>query len=305
MDLHQTARIIHIVGPQSAIANSPMSRHTTFRVGGPAELYVTPENQDQICEVWQYCLQNSIDCLIIGNGSNLLVRDGGIPGVVMDLSAKFNEISIEGSIVRAQAGALLSRVARAAAKNSLTGMEFAEGIPGTIGGAVYMNAGAYGGEMSQITGTVRCLRPDGTIVVRNREQHEFSYRHSAYMSCPDIILDAQLQLSPGDPQAIEAAMDDLRERRRSKQPTDKPSAGSTFKRPANGYAAAMIEQCGLKGCRVGGAEVSTKHSGFIINTGNATAADVLQLMDRVTDEVRSRFGVTLEPEVRIVGIDRE
>lgn len=305
MDLQQIAHIIDIVGRENAIPNSPMSRHTTFKVGGPAELYVTPENQDQIRHVWSYCLQNSIDCMIIGNGSNLLVRDGGIPGVVMDLSAKFNEIVVEGNVIRAQAGALLSRVARAAAKNSLTGMEFAEGIPGTIGGAIYMNAGAYGGEMSQITEGVRCLRSDGTIVLRDREQHGFSYRHSVYMSSTDIILEAELQLRPGDPQAIEDAMEDLRGRRRDKQPTDKPSAGSTFKRPANGYAAAMIDQCGLKGSRVGGAEVSTKHSGFIINTGNATATDVLQLMDRVADVVESQFGVTLEPEVRIVGIDRE
>ena len=280
-----------------------MSGHTTFRVGGPAECLVTPTTVEEISATLEYCRNNEIEYLVIGNGSNLLVKDGGVAGVVIDLSSKFNNISVDGLTVTAQAGALLSRVARKAWAASLTGMEFAEGIPGTIGGAVYMNAGAYGGEMCQIVDKVTCLTQDGQIVTFQGEDHGFAYRHSAYMGSGMVILEASLNLTLGDSEAIKATMDDLRGRRRDKQPTDKPSAGSTFKRPANGYAAAMIEQCGLKGFRVGGAEVSTKHSGFVINAGGATATDILTLMDQVADKVQEQFGVRLEPEVQIVGRD--
>ena len=303
MDLKHIQAITNIVGQDNLILDCPMSGHTTFRVGGPAECLVTPTTVDEISATLEYCRNNEIEYLVIGNGSNLLVKDGGVAGVVIDLSSKFNNISVDGLTVTAQAGALLSRVARKAWAASLTGMEFAEGIPGTIGGAVYMNAGAYGGEMCQIVDKVTCLTQDGQIVTFQGEDHGFAYRHSAYMGSGMVILEASLNLTLGDSEAIKATMDDLRGRRRDKQPTDKPSAGSTFKRPANGYAAAMIEQCGLKGFRVGGAEVSTKHSGFVINAGGATATDILTLMDQVADKVQEQFGVRLEPEVQIVGRD--
>lgn len=303
MDLQHIKAIEVIVGQDNLITDSAMSSHTTFKVGGPAEVYVTPTCIQQIQELLAYCRLNAIDYMIMGNGSNLLVKDGGIAGLVIDLSGKFNQTQVEGDCITAQAGALLSKVARQALSASLTGMEFAEGIPGTIGGAIYMNAGAYGGEMSQIVAWVKCLNEDGQILTFAGDDHGFAYRHSAYMGTKLVILEAGIRLTPGDSEAIKATMDDLRGRRRDKQPTDKPSAGSTFKRPANGYAAAMIEQCGLKGLRVGGAEVSTKHSGFIINAGNATATDILELMDQVADAVEQTFGVRLEPEVQIVGRD--
>ncbi len=303
MDLQHIKAIEVIVGQDNLITDSAMSSHTTFRVGGPAEVYVTPTCIQQIQELLAYCRLNAIDYMIMGNGSNLLVKDGGIAGLVIDLSGKFNQTQVEDDCITAQAGALLSKVARQALSASLTGMEFAEGIPGTIGGAIYMNAGAYGGEMSQIVDWVKCLNEDGQILTFAGDDHGFAYRHSAYMGTKLVILEAGIRLTPGDSEAIKATMDDLRGRRRDKQPTDKPSAGSTFKRPANGYAAAMIEQCGLKGLRVGGAEVSTKHSGFIINAGNATATDILELMDQVADAVEQTFGVRLEPEVQIVGRD--
>lgn len=303
MKLKHIQAIGNIVGQDNMILDCPMSAHTTFRVGGPADCLVTPSTVEQISDILDYCRSQSIPYLVIGNGSNLLVKDGGVAGVVVDLSTKFNDISVSGDVVTAQAGALLSKVARSAYGAGLTGMEFAEGIPGTIGGAVYMNAGAYGGEMCQIVDKVTCLTQDGQIVEYVGEDHGFSYRHSAYMGSGMVILEATLTLKQGNPEEIKALMDDLRGRRRDKQPTDKPSAGSTFKRPANGYAAAMIDQCGLKGFAVGGAEVSTKHSGFVINAGGATATDILTLMDKVTDKVQEQCGVRLEPEVQIVGRD--
>lgn len=303
MKLKHIQAIENIVGQDNMILDCPMSAHTTFRVGGPADCLVTPSTVEQISGILDYCRSQSIPYLVIGNGSNLLVKDGGVAGVVVDLSTKFNDISVSGDVVTAQAGALLSKVARSAYGAGLTGMEFAEGIPGTIGGAVYMNAGAYGGEMCQIVDKVTCLTQDGQIVEYVGEDHGFSYRHSAYMGSGMVILEATLTLKQGNPEEIKALMDDLRGRRRDKQPTDKPSAGSTFKRPANGYAAAMIDQCGLKGFAVGGAEVSTKHSGFVINAGGATATDILTLMDKVTDKVQEQCGVRLEPEVQIVGRD--
>ncbi len=281
-------------------ANEPMSKHTTFRTGGCAELMLLPSGIEEITGIINVLNKNKLPYCVIGNGSNLLVSDKGIKGVVVKLGRDFSAISLNGSELTAQAGALLSAAAARALKESLTGMEFAAGIPGTVGGGICMNAGAYGGELKDIVNWVKVLYK-GEVLTLSNSQCGFVYRSSRIMAENMTVLEAAFQLKPGDSAAIKAAMDDFAQRRRDKQPLDKPSAGSTFKRPEGYFAGQLIEQAGLKGFTVGGAQVSQKHCGFVVNTGNATSSDILSLINEVKNRVYKNSGVMLEPEVRFLG----
>ena len=282
--------------------NVPLRKFTTMRVGGPADYFVEPKNEAELLSVLQSARECGLPVLLMGNGSNLLVRDGGFRGVAVRLGKGFSAITATERGLYAQSGALLSALARAAADRGFTGLEFAQGIPGTVGGGVYMNAGAYGGELAQAVEEVRVLRGDEILSIPGSEM-AFGYRHSRAMDESLIVLGASFRLERGDPAAIEAAMRDFAARRKEKQPLEYPSCGSFFKRPQGHFAGALIEQAGLKGARVGGAQVSEKHAGFLINAGGATARDVLSLMALVQRTVEDRFQVRLEPEVRIVGED--
>ncbi len=279
----------------------PLSRHTTFRVGGPAEYLVTP-TMEQIPDVVALCKQSEVALTVIGNGSNLLVSDNGIRGVVLEVGKAASGIRLlDGEDLAVMAGTLLSEAANFAAKNGLSGMEFAAGIPGSLGGAVVMNAGAYGGEMKDILSGVRVLTKGGEIIVRPADELDLSYRHSRMMDEGDIVLEARLNLTQGSEVVIRAQMEELRKRRVEKQPLEYPSAGSTFKRPEGYFAGKLIEDAGLRGFRVGDAQVSEKHCGFVINRGAATAAQILDLMQQVQERVKAHSGVYLEPEVRLLG----
>lgn len=280
-----------------------MARHTSFHVGGPADVLFCPAEIHEIREVLKWCRQQEVPCLIIGNGSNLIIRDGGFRGVIMKLSDHFRRIDVEGEAVTAQAGALLSVTAKAAARASLSGLEFAAGIPGSIGGAVVMNAGAYGGVMADVVEKVEVVDGGGEVLLIDGGDMGFGYRHSRCHDQDLTVLTARFRLSAGDPALIQAKMDDLARRRREKQPLSQPSAGSTFKRPPGGYAGQLIEEAGMKGAREGDAQVSPMHAGFIVNLGNASAADILSLIDRVVDTVEKKSGIRLEPEVKILGED--
>ena len=289
-----------IVKVEQILVEEPMSRHITFRVGGPADVLVQPSTS-QVAGIIALCKEEQMPYTIIGNGSNLLVSDQGISGVVIELSGQASDICIEGCRVFAQAGAMLSKVAAMAAKAGLTGMEFASGIPGTIGGAVVMNAGAYGGEMSQIVKKVTVLDGTGKEQCLSVEEMAYAYRHSCIMEHEYIVLEAELELKEGNIEEITAHMRKLAAQRVEKQPLEYPSAGSTFKRPEGYFAGKLIMDAGLKGFTIGGAQVSEKHCGFVINRDHATAADVDTLMKHIQAEVRKRFDVTLEPEVRKLG----
>lgn len=282
-------------------ADEPMSKHTTFRVGGNADFFVEIGSPVELANMIKYLKQTERDYLVMGNGSNLLVGDKGYEGVILHLGSRFNRIETDGETVTAQAGALLSSVAKAAAQNGLTGLEFASGIPGTVGGAVVMNAGAYDGEMKQVVTGVTVMTEDGELLELDNDTMEFGYRTSIIKSRPLIVLEAQLTLAKGDAAAIREKMEDFACRRKSKQPLEYPSAGSTFKRPEGYFAGKLIMDAGLRGYRIGGAQVSEKHCGFIINAGNATAADISELMDEVVERVKEQFSVTLEPEVIRIG----
>ena len=279
--------------------NEPMSRHVTFRVGGPVSVMAVPTTISQAVAAVRAAREEGINPFFLGNGSNLLVPDEGLDGFVIKTVNGLNDISVDGNIITAESGVLLSRLAVVARDHGLSGLEFAHGIPGSLGGAVTMNAGAYDGEMAQVVRSVTYLTADGEMVTT--DQFDFSYRHSAFSDGTHMILKAVMELRAGDVQAIRARMEDLMERRKSKQPLEWPSAGSTFKRPAGYFAAALIDQCGLKGLSVGGAQVSEKHAGFVINKGGATCADILELMDQVRSRVFEATGVTLEPEVKLLG----
>lgn len=281
--------------------DEPMSRHTTFRVGGTADFFVEIGSPEELLDIINYLTETDRSYFILGNGSNLLVGDKGYEGVILHLGERFNSITVEGNTITAQAGALLSTVAKTAAKNGLSGMEFAAGIPGTIGGAVVMNAGAYEGEMKQIITKVTVMTREGEILELDNETMEFGYRTSIIKNRPFVVLSAVISLEKGDMASIQSKMDDFNNRRRSKQPLEYPSAGSTFKRPEGYYAGKLIMDAGLRGYRVGGAHVSEKHCGFIINVGNATAADISELMDEVIEKVEKQFSVTLEPEIIRIG----
>lgn len=274
--------------------NEPLSRHTSFQIGGPAERMAAPENESELLEL---LLQKP--AAVIGAGTNLLVRDEGIRGLVVKIGAEMSDISIEGNVLTAQAGAKLSQIAQAALRAGLSGLEFAAGIPGTVGGAVAMNAGAYGGEIRQVLRDARVIA-EGEIKTLTCAEMDFGYRRSVVLEKGYIVAGATFCLTPADPEAISAKMSELAQKRREKQPLNLPSAGSTFKRPEGFFAGALIEEAGLKGLSVGGAQVSEKHAGFVVNTGGATCADVLALVERVQQAVREKYAVELEMEVRIL-----
>lgn len=286
----------------SCLEREPMSRHTTFQIGGPADRLVTVEAVSQLKGLLAVLREEGMPFLLLGKGSNLLVSDRGIRGAVLLLSGELKRVELlSGGLVRAGAGASLASVCAFARDRGLTGLEFAWGIPGSVGGAAYMNAGAYGGEMKDVMERVFHLSPAGEEGSASGEKLRFSYRKSRYTGGREVITSVEYRLSPGDPAQIAAQMEDLMARRKGKQPYDMPSAGSVFKRPAGYYAAALIEECGLKGRQVGGAQVSPKHAGFIVNTGGATCADVLELIRQIQREVYERKGVRLEPEIRVTG----
>ncbi len=297
--------LARIVGEQSMRLEEPLSRHTTFRIGGPAEVFVEPGGLEEVRSVVKACRAAGEPMRVMGRGSNLLVADAGLRGVVVHLGHRFSAIRVEGRDVFAWAGASLSAVGEAAASAGLAGFEFACGIPGTIGGAAIMNAGAYGGELSQVCPSLACLDAQGEIHEVPRSRAQWSYRHSMMDERGEIVLEARLRLEPGDEASIRERMADLARRRRDKQPLDLPSAGSTFKRPEGHFAGKLIQDAGLRGLRRGGAQVSEKHAGFVVNAGGATAHDVRALIADVQDAVRERFGVELQPEVRLWGFEGE
>ena len=284
------------------LEGEPMARHTTFRVGGPAELMALPATEEELLLALRSAAEAGVPAVVIGNGSNLLVRDGGLPGLTVVLGERFSTIEVHQSEITAQAGATLARLAAAAQRAGLSGLEFASGIPGTVGGGVAMNAGAYGGELSQSLVSARVLEGD-TVQELALGEMEMGYRTTRPLRRGGVVLGARFHLTPGDPAAIAERMRELNARRREKQPLELPSAGSVFKRPQDRFAGALIEGAGLKGLRVGGAMVSEKHAGFIVNAGGATAADVLALVRRVQAAVLEQYGVELEMEVRVLGVD--
>lgn len=292
------ARLNQVCPELELLEQEPMSKHTTFRVGGPVSLMALPKTAQQAAVAVQTAAEEGVTPFFLGNGSNLLVLDNGVKAFVIK-SGGLNAVSVNEDLIVAESGVLLSRLATVARDHCLTGLEFAHGIPGSLGGAVTMNAGAYDGEMSQVVRSVTFLNAKGEE--KTTDQFDFSYRHSAFSDGGRMILRIEIKLQRGEADAISARMDDLKERRKSKQPLEWPSAGSTFKRPQGYFAAALIDQCGLKGLTVGGAQVSEKHAGFVINKGGATCADILELMSQVRKRVFEQTGVTLEPEVKLLG----
>lgn len=283
------------------LVGEPMSRHTTFRIGGPAAWYCMPQTIEEIAQVTALCRREKLPFHVMGNGSNLLFRDSGYDGVVIDMTKGFRRMSVCGTRLMAEAGVLLGTLARGALEAGLTGLEFAAGIPGSVGGALAMNAGAYGGEMKQVVESARVLTGEGEIRVLTKEEMDLSYRHSAIRTEGWTVLNAVFCLERGEESAIRDRMEELAARRREKQPLEYPSAGSTFKRPEGDFAARLIDGAGLKGLTVGGAQVSEKHAGFVINRGGATADDVLTLCEEIRRRVRERSGIELELEVEVIG----
>ena len=282
------------------VCDEPMAKHTSFRIGGPARRMALPKTREQLVVLAGLLQEAGIEPLLLGNGTNLLVADEGLDTVVINTSAQLSRVEQTGECeLTADAGVSLCQLALFAWKQGLAGLAFAHGIPGTLGGGVVMNAGAYGGELKDVIADVTALYPDGVRTL-TADEMGFSYRHSAFSSGEGIVLGAKLKLEPGDPNAIKAKMDELMARRKASQPLEFPSAGSTFKRPPGHYAGPLIESCGLKGARIGGAEGSCKHAGFVVNAGGATCADVLALMEKVQKTVFDTYGVLLEPEVKIV-----
>ena len=289
-----------IVNEGELWVNEPMSAHTTFRIGGPADFLVTPGTAGQLKEILALCREENQPFFILGNGSNLLVGDRGYSGTMICLS-RLSAVETEETCIRAQAGALLSKIAREACERSLAGFEFAAGIPGSLGGAVVMNAGAYGGELKDVLVNVTVMDREGNILKKTPEELCMGYRTSSVLSEEYVVLEAEINLEKGDRRLIRARMDDLAARRREKQPLEYPSAGSTFKRPEGYFAGKLIDDAGLRGFRVGGAQVAEKHCGFVINREQATAADVMELCRRVSGAVKEQFGVELEMEVKTIG----
>lgn len=289
-----------IVSADAILVNEPMSKHTTFRIGGNADVFVSPE-VSQVSDLIALAKEYEVPVTVIGNGSNLLVGDKGIRGLVLSFGKEAEAIHLEGNRMTVAAGTILAKAAAEAARNSLTGLEFAAGIPGSLGGAIVMNAGAYGGEMKDVVISAKVLTPAGEIKELSNEELELSYRHSCIPEKDYIVLEATLELEPGVESAIREKMTDFKNRRVEKQPLEYPSAGSTFKRPEGYFAGKLIQDANLRGYQVGGAQVSEKHCGFVINKGNATAADVLQLIQDVKRIVYDTFQVELEPEVKMIG----
>ena len=298
-----TKQLQAILEPEDLLFDEPMKSYTTFRVGGPAKWMASPADEQQLRIVLKICKETDIPYFILGRGSNLLVSDRGFDGVMINLRKHFNKIvtNKEEKTITAEAGASLPAVSQAALSAGLTGLEFAAGIPGTMGGGLFMNAGAYGGELKQIVTEATVMTKDGVIRHVANEEMALGHRLSNFMKTGETILCVTMKLADGDPKAIKAMMDDFNGRRRDKQPLDYPSAGSTFKRPTGYFAGKLIEDAGLKGFSVGGAQVSKKHAGFVINTGTATASDIWNLCKQVQDKVFAQFGVALEPEIQMVG----
>lgn len=283
----------------NVLEQEPLSAHTTFRIGGPADVMVFPKTEEELAGALKACAKAEIVPLILGNGSNVLAPDQGLNRVVI-CTKDLAEVAVEGNTLTAGAGCTMAKMAVAALNAGLTGLEFAHGIPGTIGGGAVMNAGAYGGELKDVVTEVRCLTLEGEALVKRGEELEFGYRHSCFENGDLIIASVAVQLQPGDPEQIKARMEELSAKRRASQPLEYPSAGSTFKRPQGYFAAKLIQDCGLKGLSVGGAQVSPKHAGFVINTGSATCGDILRLIEEIQKEVRDQTGVELELEVRLL-----
>lgn len=286
---------------ECVLVNEPMKNHTSFKTGGPADVYIKADKAENIVKAIKILKEENIPYFIIGNGSNLLVSDRGMEGVIIEVGSYMNKIKAEGNKIYAQAGALLSALSSCAAENSLTGLEFASGIPGSVGGAVFMNAGAYDGEIKDVILSADVIDKDGNIIRINKDELEFSYRHSSVEEKGYIIVGAEFGLENGEADHIKNKMADFAARRRNKQPLNFPSAGSTFKRPEGYFAGKLIEDSGLKGKMIGKAQVSEKHAGFIINTGGATSDDIIGLIDYCIKTVYNKYNVTLTPEVRIIG----
>ena len=294
-------RFSNLLGNEKVRINEPMNRHTTFRIGGPADYFLLPSSSEEVKGILEICKEESLQYFILGNGSNLLVSDEGYRGVIIQLYRNYGGLTVEGTEIRAGAGVLLSQIAATARNESLTGFEFAGGIPGTLGGAVVMNAGAYGGELKDVLKEAVVMDREGNIFTVPVEKLAMGYRTSLVKTAGYLVLEAVIFLKKGSQEEIRDTMKDLADRRISKQPLEYPSAGSTFKRPEGYFAGKLIMDAGLRGYQVGGAQVSEKHCGFVINKGNATAADVCRLMADVQAKVQEQFGVTLEPEVKFLG----
>lgn len=293
--------IEYIVMTGNVITDEPMSKHTTFRIGGNADVFASISNEHELTELINLLRKENVPYFILGNGSNLLVSDRGYRGVIIEIGSRYNDIRVHDTQIVARAGALLSSVSHVAMENNLTGLEFASGIPGTVGGSIIMNAGAYGGEMKQVACKIRALLPNGEIAVLNKDDMEFRYRGSKAKREGYIILQVTYQLLRGERDVIDGIMRDLNMKRRDKQPLEYPSAGSTFKRPTGYYAGKLISDAGLKGYGIGGAQVSQKHAGFLINKDNATGDDMYRLIMDVQKQVYESSGVKLEPEVIFLG----
>lgn len=290
-----------LISQEKILIDEKMSKHTCFKIGGPADFYIKPTEIEDLKKILPYLKENKIPTIILGNGSNMLVKDNGIRGVVIEIGDSFNKIEINNNKVKAYSGIKLSALSKQILKKELKGFEFANGIPGTLGGAVAMNAGAYGGEMKDVISKVEVIDFEGNLLEFTNQEMEFNYRKSKITNKNLIVVSATLELEKGKFEEIKAQIDDYTNRRRTKQPLEFPSAGSTFKRPKEGYASKLIEDSGLKGLTVGGAKVSEKHSGFIINFDNATAQDVLDLIEKVKEKVNEKFNIQLEEEVKIIG----
>ncbi len=303
MEVILTDKLVEILGEEKLLINEDMKNHTTFKVGGPADVIAIPETSDDVKKVVEFAIEEDIPYMVIGNGSNLLIRDGGLRGIVIKISDNMSDIEIEGNTVRVQSGAMMNRVAMEVMENSLEGFEFASGIPGTLGGAITMNAGAYGGEIKDIVTKVKCLNKSGEIVEYSNEEMHFGYRHSRVQEEGLIVLSVEMELLPGNYDEIKAAIDELTVKRTTKQPLELASAGSTFKRPEGYYAGKLIEDSGLRGYRYKNVGISEKHCGFVVNYGDSTADDIITLINMVQKIVYDNYGVKLETEVRIIGVE--
>ena len=295
--------LLKIVDKEDIKIDEPMKNHISFKVGGPADILVRPKTEQQLSDILKYISKNELPYLIIGNGSNLLIKDGGIRGIVIEFGDNFNNFEIKDNIITAQAGTLLAVIGKAALREGLTGFECISGIPGSLGGGLAMNAGAYGGEIKSVVKSVRVMNPQGEIFEFTNEQMKFEYRRSVLTNSDYIVLSAELELKKGNYDEIKELMLDLTNRRTTKQPLNLPSAGSTFKRPEGHFAGKLIDDCGLRGLTLRGAQVSEKHCGFVVNIGEATAKDILDLIYVVKSTVLNKYGIMLEEEVKILGED--
>lgn len=299
MELEQ--RLREVLDREDLITKEELKYHTTFRVGGPARFFATPKTESELQKIVTICRETDTPWFVLGRGSNLLVSDDGFDGVIIHMQKHWNHCHTEGTYIFAEAGVMMSAVAQEALRSHLTGLEFASGIPGTVGGGLRMNAGAYGGEMKQVVVSARVLDGDGSVLELSKEELEMGYRTSIVGKNGYIVLSCIMELQPGDPNLIRSTMDEMNAKRREKQPLEYGSAGSTFKRPEGYFAGKLIQDAGLKGFRIGDAQVSEKHAGFVINRGNATASDIMRLCKEVSNRVQTQFGVTLEMEVRRLG----